>query len=343
MNLLVRLMCISALAPGAVATMAAPGRYEMIPLGEVLRPFTDTAALGINSSGEICGEGMLDGQVHAFAYSHGVLNDLGFLGGIFSEAYSINDSGDLAVGWQSADSSECEDLLLSREGAKRLGGIPGAFMDTMAINSRGDVVGWGQYDETVGQFGFAAIDGNYQFFGDKMPVGIDDDGDIAGTLEYPRTVDGERITTKHAYLYSRGVYQDVSLLLGDPAINSEAHGMNNQGDVVGWFNRPRGRLHSFLYSKGKVTILGTGGYQGSIAEAINDNGLIVGSLVLSSDPLRLGVFFSQNGQLENLADLVDGHLRDWGYMRVYGINDDGWIVGFGEYKNQSQAFLAKPI
>jgi probable HAF family extracellular repeat protein len=75
----------------------------MIDLG-ALPGLPYSRATGINNNGQIVGysetlasfnTGGFDGQRHAFLYSGGTMKDLGTLGGVFSEAYGINDKGQI--------------------------------------------------------------------------------------------------------------------------------------------------------------------------------------------------------------------------------------------------------
>jgi len=90
-----------------------------------------------------------------------------------------------------------------------------------------------------------------------------------------------------------------------PPQGSAAFGMNNSGDVVGWsyYSRTDPSISAFLYRNGQLTRLGQlNGRQNSWANAINDNGIVVGG---SSGPS-----FSQEfpfvWQVAVMSDLLGG-------------------------------------
>jgi probable HAF family extracellular repeat protein len=59
--------------------------------------------------------------------------------------------------------------------------------------------------------------------------------------------------------------------------NSLATGVNNSGDVVGWYIGTDSNQHGFILSKGVFTTFDAPGAEGLTAAAdINDEGIIVG-------------------------------------------------------------------
>ena len=97
-----------------------------------------------------------------------------------------------------------------------------------------------------------------------------------------------------------------------------AYGINNGNQIVGVLGS-----EAFLYSGGVTSSLGTGGYD-SIAQAINNNGQIVGlSLTnVSGTFVNHAVQFS-NGMLNDLGTLSGSA----GSSDATGINDQGQIAG----------------
>jgi len=61
-------------------------------------------------------------------------------------------------------------------------------------------------------------------------------------------------------------------------------GINDQGQIVGYYTDASGAAHGFLYSNGQFTTLddpnaGTGNFQGTLASRINNAGQIIGEFV----------------------------------------------------------------
>src|SRR5689334_9747344 len=89
---------------------------------------------------------------------------------------------------------------------------------------------------------------------------------------------------------------DLGASLG---LSSDAHGVNNRGQVVGYWNTPAG-AHAFLYDLGTLHDLGTLGGARNYALSINNNGKIVG-FSDTADGVR--AFAYENGGMENLGPL----------------------------------------
>jgi probable HAF family extracellular repeat protein len=121
---------------------------------------------------------------------------------------------------------------------------------------------------------------------------------------------------------------------------SWARAINDGGEIVGYSDTPQGNLHAVLWSGGSVTDLGTldpdpntpGQFRGdSIANAINNNGVIVGySLHLISPPdnrsdARAFRWHKRRGRNGQMIELVPpaGALRAW----ANGINQQDEVTG----------------
>ena len=94
-------------------------------------------------------------------------------------------------------------------------------------------------------------------------------------------------------------------------------GINNRGDVVGYFAVPIGGTGmGFVYSNGHLTPIGPlPGRRNRMAGAINDSGTIVG---MSGVP-----FLYENGQMRDITLFFGGEAG-----QAMGINSSGQVVGF---------------
>ena len=136
----------------------------------------------------------------------------------------------------------------------------------------------------------------------------------------------------HGQAYS---LTDLGATLG-PA--SYAQGINNQGQVVGYWSTSSG-IHAFLYESGTFKDLGFLGGTNSYALTINQSGQVAG-FGETEDGLR--AFLYQNGELTPLDFLIPSD-SGWQLMVAGGINDAGQIVGQGSYQGHIRAFLLTPV
>jgi probable HAF family extracellular repeat protein len=230
-----------------------------------------SAALGINTSGQVVGQAdTAGGQHHAFLWQSGTgMMDLGTLGGTGSSAAGINDAGQIC-GTANLSGDTYQHAFLWTKGAtdgvptnpqmKDLGTLGGNNSSAWAINTSGQVAG--QADTTSGQLNhFRAFrwtpsrqngtTGKMKDLGALNPnfdgsvsaaYGINDSGVVVGTS-------GEN-PPFHAVYWPGGSLQDLNDLV--PANSGfaglgYATGINKGGEIVGYGEFPSQPLnHAFL-------------------------------------------------------------------------------------------------
>jgi len=130
-------------------------------------------------------------------------------------------------------------------------------------------------------------------------------------------------------------FYDLGALGGN---ESEAHGINISGWVVGYAQTASGNWHAFLKKPdADMEDLGTLGGNYSSAQDINAGGWVAGES--ETTPGVYHAFLKKPGvNMEDLGTLGGN------YSYAYGINDSGWVVGESETTpgGTYHAFLKKP-
>jgi probable HAF family extracellular repeat protein len=141
--------------------------------------------------------------------------------------------------------------------------------------------------------------------------GVNDAGDIAGTMQTPTSIE-------HAFLMTAAGTRDLGTLGGSW---SSALAVNNSDQVVGESNPPHTALeHAFLWTPGAgMRDLGTLGGGQSTAFDVNDAGEVVGAAEVPSNQSR--AFRWQSGRMTMLGGL-GGH-----ESFAFAVNDAGDVVG----------------
>jgi probable HAF family extracellular repeat protein len=227
------------------------------------------------------------------------------IGGFTVGATSVNSRGQVA-GWSQPSSRTAlgTTAFLWQNGRKTdLGTLDGSPFGTYAfdINERGQIVG---ASSTAGGVSHAFLweNGRMRDLNTTPPgsaatldraAAINNVGQVAGRL-----LVGATSPVSHAFLWQNGQVIDLGTLGGD----SEAFGLNDLGQVVGW----------------------------------SDTG------VDDADGVRIyHAFLWENGALIDLDRVIPAGLG-WVLIRAQAINNLGQIVGFGRIRGQIHAFLLTP-
>jgi autotransporter-associated beta strand protein/probable HAF family extracellular repeat protein len=193
--------------------------------------------------------------------------------------------------------------------------------------------------------------------GTSYASAINDSGQIAGIGVVPGTngIQEAYIATPNG---STGTYSFNNV--GALVLAADSHrstpnliAINNAGWAVGTFNDYGGDIpgsqgtgpFAYYYNGSKVYYMfGLGGtsYLGVTPTAINNSDQIVGTSSLASSPYSTHAFLYQNGNTQDLNNLLDSSGAGWTLTNAQGINSSGQIVGYGTYNGNTSAFLLTP-
>jgi len=236
----------------------------------------------------------------------------------FTQLLGINNSGKIA-GFHGATTASGFTLTLPNTFTTE--NYPAAAQTMVTgINSAGNTVGI-YVDAGGSTHGFTDIGATFKTVDQPGTVfnqglGINDSNETVG---YSSAIDPAGMVGQKAYSQSGGVFTDINHLLPSNQ-NSQAVGINNAGDVVGFYMPTSTTSLGFEDAAGKITTIDPFGSTFTQALGINNEGEIVG-------------FYTDSGGVQH------GYLDDDGVFQSFdpngststtinGLNDVGQIVGF---------------
>ncbi|HZC36137.1 MAG TPA: DUF3466 family protein, partial [Chthoniobacterales bacterium] len=304
----------------------------------------NSVALGLNNRGDVVGYSFQGDNYQAFLFSAAdkSMTDVGSLGGKLNAACAINDAGQV-TGYSQDGNGNLLAFIFSRNAPiASLGTLDGAASsEAFGINNSGAVAGDSQSGNqnhrpvlfSNGAVQDLGLGGSNEPDALETAYAINDSGQIVGRH-------GAANNAFHAFLFANGNTTDFGTLGG---ANGEALAINKNGQVVGDSDTGNGAPHAFLFNR-SLKDLGTlpGFDNASYARGINNSGDIVGESD-SADQKR--AFLYTKGHMVEL-DRLTKNLSGSGFASLdvaYGINDKGWIVGYGTTSDGlTAAFLAMP-
>ena len=207
-------------------------------------PWAFSMANSINDRGQICGVSDANGP-HAFLWEKGKMTNLTPGHNDESNAFSINESGQIA-GWSTEGISQDQATVWSHGKVTLLGLLPGGkFSEAYGLNDAGQVVGGA--DNSSGHvrgFFWSAKQGlvclKAPAVGMSRALGINRQGQIVGLYDVA-------LHFSHACLWQHGVVKDLNERIPPQSgwVLKSARAINNHGQIVGT-GLIHGQKHAFL-------------------------------------------------------------------------------------------------
>ena len=276
--------CIGRPAAYAFQTLDAPGHV-------------DTGLHGVNHRGDVAGyfdDGARAGGVAyptGFVLWHGKIRPVRWAPDIYSDLNGINDAGD-AVGYYGHVGRIANSGFLYE--SRSSSHIPLVFPATVrttigaGINDHGTIVGTLNVDQTglpqnadhkgyikrrdqvsVPAYQLVSYPGAPETFGN----GINDAGTVVGNY-HARSGD---VTSSRSFIRTRATYSTVNLHRLCAA-RSEAWGVNDRGDVVGFYTDTVGAVHGYVAGRWRsISRVDVPGAQTTQLYSITNQGVLYGT------------------------------------------------------------------
>jgi probable HAF family extracellular repeat protein len=300
-----------------------------------------------------------------------IFTDLGTLGGSDSDAFEINNSGQIiGTAWTTGDQASHPTLWSGDTTMDLTTNLEGSSIVVTGLNDSGQIIGNSVMSFSAWDWAWRASvwNGGALTTLDVLP---DTTHNRATAINNSGQIIGDSIIDSYQGQYHATLWEGVTPT--DLGIDSFAHAINDIGQIAGSMDYD-GNLagssgyHATVWNSGTPTDLGTLGGSSSSATDINNIGAIVGSSWITGDQsshatlwldsfiFDLGTLGGTNsaalavndiGTIVGYSNILDGnvprHATIWNNNIAYDLNsyldynttDDGWVLSYAHGINNS--------
>lgn len=360
-----------------IASAAAYGREVVELRGVGTLPggsFSIMTDLSADGSTIVGSADTRDGLRHAFRWTKRGIQDLGTLGGLVAEAYSVSGDGSVVVGntSKSGDAMDYGFVWTTRSGMRDFDVINGSPSFAARVSEDGSTVighttfGAARLKSEVltalgGVDAFAVSrDGNVVYGATSVFDGLDlfrwtPDAGLLDIGRPPAAYYSPRYTSRDGavvvgfgdtvdFRWSDNTYTPLPTLGGTYTIST---GLSRDGvAIVGWSFLPEdATFHAFRWKNGRMQDLGTLGGEHSIARDASDGGYIVVGESESPQGIRPFIWTEFTGMrdLQALLECLGAKLEGWDLQtptKLVVTADKIVIAGIGGHNGMVESWVA---
>lgn len=242
-----------------------------------------------------------------FVYGRNGVVPFGVPRSLTSQAFGINDRGDIA-GWFNDEFGDHGFLIVN--GRFKMVDFPTTHVGTVVTGINNSGVAVGSYWDDANNHGFL-FNGHsftkldYPGVNYTEPFGLNNHGEVVGFYW-----DGHKT---HGFLYSKGHFATLD---APGAVAIQPYSINDRGEIVGHYIGADGSIDGFIYQDGQFSRLVVPSAWYTSAYGINNHGEITGTCydVYGNHP-----YVFSHGQFFVLTELHNAE--------AHAINDTGDIAG----------------
>ncbi len=259
----------------------------------------------------------------------------------FTQLLGINDASTIAGYFGSgAAGHPNQGFTLTLPSSFTPENFPGsAQTQVVGINNLGNTAGFyitGGMTPTTNGFldtggVFSTVDAPATVF--NQLLGLNNNGEAAG---YSSAIDPAGMNGQEAYTEQGGTFTYLTSLLPSGTQNNQATGVNDSGEVSGFYVDSLGVTHGFLLNGSTLTTIDPTGSMFTQALGVNNLGQVSG-VYIDSGMVQHG-FLDINGTFQTIDDPAG-----FGTTTVNGLNNQDQLVGFYvDGNDNTDGFVASP-